>query len=104
MAGVGAMPTSMTSQPTLSKPLIKASLSISPLTRVSLPTTTRGFSFPSLLSIVPKAMPILRANSGVIFSFAIPLTPKVPKSLPILPPHISETAKFTITITKMYSP
>ncbi|BAA30020.1 128aa long hypothetical protein [Pyrococcus horikoshii OT3] len=97
------MPTSITSQPTLRRPLIKASFSISPLTLVSLPTTTSGFFLPSLLSRVPKAIPIFIANSGVIFSLAIPLTPKVPKSFPMLSPPVIVLKPYYVVFSKVFA-
>src|SRR5690606_33169381 len=60
--------------------------SISPDILVSKPTTIFGLFIP-LVKKYPPTRPNLYANSGDKSLFAIPLTPSVPNSLPILPPN-----------------
>src|SRR5580700_2164732 len=70
MVGVGSTPMSITSQPAANKPQATAWCSISPLDRVSRPTTTRPAP-----TYVPKAWAKAQARPGVRKS---PTTPRIP--------------------------
>ena len=85
-AGVGSIPKYKTSIPVEFNPEDSAPSSISPDILVSKPTTIFGL-FTPLVKKYPPIRPNLYASSGDKSLFAIPLTPSVPNSFPILPPN-----------------
>ena len=83
-AGVGSTPTRTTLAPALVSPATTAASSISPLARVSRPTTASGGWLRSVsASVCAAATASASANSGVRSAFARPRTPSVPNNRPI---------------------
>ncbi len=83
-AGVGSTPTLITVAPALVRPATTAASSISPLARVSRPTTASGARPRSDSARVWAAATATEsANSGVRSAFARPRTPSVPNNRPI---------------------
>ncbi len=76
-------PSLITSAPIDSSPATSADSSISPEIRVSRPTRNVGLSLFSPARIYPPKRPNLNASSGVNSVLATPLTPSVPKYLPM---------------------
>ena len=81
--GVGITPALMQSPPTDRMPAVKAASSMSPEIRVSFPMMIRGLA-PCRLRTYAPARPRRNANSAVRSLLATPLTPSVPKRVPIL--------------------